>query len=229
MDCTGLYDEIFEPLRNRRADRPFVIAQIGQSLDGRIATPAGDSNNVSGDAGLDHLHQLRARSDIVVVGAGTASADDPQLTVRRVEGRNPARAVIDPSGRLSGNFRWLQDDGSKRLLITTSGNLAGCDETLRLPSTNGAIASQQIVDALFARGFGVILIEGGPATLSNFLVAGCVDRLHVCISPLIIGSGQTGIDLPPIAALSEARRPPARIFQLGDCEILFDCDMRAAE
>ena len=229
MDCAGLYGEIFKPLRNRAASRPFVIAQIGQSLDGRIATPSGDAKNVSGDAGLDHLHQLRAQSDIVVVGAGTASADNPQLTVRRVKGRNPARAVIDPRGRLSGNFRWLQDDGSKRLLITETGSLSGCDETLRLPSRNGSIAPKQIVDALFARGFGIILIEGGPATLSNFLAAGCVDRLHVCISPLIIGSGQTGINLPPITALSEAQRPPARIFQIGDGEILFDCDLRARE
>lgn len=229
MERSGLYDEIFEPLQNRQTGRPYVIAQIGQSLDGRIATPAGDANTVSGGAGLDHLHRLRSLADIVVVGAGTAAADDPQLTVRRVKGRSPARAVIDPRGRLSGQYRWQRDDGCERLLVTASRSAADRDHALLLPASDGVIDPKDIVQALFARNFGIILIEGGPSTLATFVAAGCVDRLHVCISPLIIGSGQTGINLPPIASLSEARRPPVRTFQLGDGEILFDCDLFAGD
>ena len=74
----------------------IAVGQIGQSLDGRIATPTGHSHYINGPAGLDHLHRLRALVDAVLVGVGTAIADDPQLTVRRVAGPNPARVVLDP-------------------------------------------------------------------------------------------------------------------------------------
>src|SRR3954471_8792458 len=81
-------------------ERPFVVAQLGQSLDGRIATLTGDSKYANRSAALDHLHRARAHVDAVVVGVGTGISDDPLLTVRRIEGRNPARVVIDPDGRL---------------------------------------------------------------------------------------------------------------------------------
>jgi diaminohydroxyphosphoribosylaminopyrimidine deaminase / 5-amino-6-(5-phosphoribosylamino)uracil reductase len=91
---------IFEPFASGTLQRPFVVAQLGQSLDGRIATVTGDSKYINGEAALDHLHAIRAHVDAVVVGIGTVIADDPQLTVRRAEGRNPARVIIDPRGRL---------------------------------------------------------------------------------------------------------------------------------
>jgi len=75
----------------------LVIGQLGQSLDGRIATPSGKSHYITGPESLVHLHRMRAWVDAVIVGAGTVAADNPQLTVRRVEGRNPVRVVIDPS------------------------------------------------------------------------------------------------------------------------------------
>lgn len=99
-------------------DRPMFIGQLGQSLDGRIATISGDSYYINGAEGLDHLHRLRASVDAVLVGAGTVAADNPQLTVRRCAGRNPARVVIDPRGRLDPAARWLADDGARRILVT---------------------------------------------------------------------------------------------------------------
>src|ERR1700722_4202831 len=95
----------------------FVIGQLGQSLDGRIATPTGHSKYISGPEALRHLHQLRALVDAVVVGVQTVIADDPQLTVRHVEGRNPARVVIDPNGRLPPNARMLSDNHATVLTI----------------------------------------------------------------------------------------------------------------
>ncbi len=77
-------------------DDLVVVGQIGQSLDGRIATESGHSKYINGPAGLAHLHRLRALVDGIVIGVGTAIADDPQLTVRRVSGPHPARVVIDP-------------------------------------------------------------------------------------------------------------------------------------
>ena len=96
----------FVPFRHADPARPFVVAQLGQSLDGRIATITGMSKYINGAPALDHLHRIRAEVDAVVVGASTVVADDPQLTVRRVPGRSPARVVIDPTGRLKGPAKW---------------------------------------------------------------------------------------------------------------------------
>jgi diaminohydroxyphosphoribosylaminopyrimidine deaminase / 5-amino-6-(5-phosphoribosylamino)uracil reductase len=226
LDRDVLYQEIFSPLRHIRTDGPYVIAQVGQSLDGRIATENGDAGDIGGLAGLDHLHHLRARADVVVAGAGTAMADDPRLTVRRVPGKTPARAVIDPAGRTPAGLRWLADDGAKRILITNDGSLAGCDEIIRLPLGKNGIEPAAIVANLFALGLHIILIEGGPTTIRQFMQAGCIDRLHVCVSPLIIGSGKSGLTLDAISSLKDAVRPATRIFMLGGGEVLYDCDLR---
>src|SRR5262249_11301583 len=113
------WQDIFGPLRKGNADNLVVIGQFGQSIDARIATASGHSHYINGPAGLAHLHRLRALVDAVVVGVGTALADDPQLTVRRVAGPNPARIVIDPSGRMPASARLLNDDGCRRLVLTT--------------------------------------------------------------------------------------------------------------
>src|SRR5215471_15173199 len=99
------WEEIFGPLRAGRVDDLVVVGQIGQSLDGRAATATGHSHYINGSDGLDHLHRLRAIVDAVVVGVGTALADDPLLTVRRVAGPHPARVVVDPRGRLHASAR----------------------------------------------------------------------------------------------------------------------------
>ena len=96
---------MLDPIRYAPVGRSFVVAQLGQSVDGRIATASGESRWINGDGALDHLHRVRACVDAVVVGIGTVVADDPLLNVRRVAGRNPARVVIDPSGRMFGNAR----------------------------------------------------------------------------------------------------------------------------
>ena len=91
---------LYAPLAADGRGAPYLFAQVGQSLDGRIATPSGDATAISGPEGLRHLHRCRALADAVVVGVRTALSDDPRLTVRLVEGPSPARVVIDPRGRL---------------------------------------------------------------------------------------------------------------------------------
>ena len=220
--------DIFAPFLAAPPERPFVVAQLGQSLDGRIATISGESRFISGEAALDHLHRLRAHVDAVVVGVGTVAADDPQLNVRRVRGRNPARVVIDPTGRLLPGGRWLARDGAARLVVTAAGRCVAEAEMIRLALVDGKLAPAAIVAALFERGFRRLLIEGGARTISAFIDAGCVDRLHVLVAPVLIGSGKSGLDLAPVAQLDRALRPPTRIFVLADGDVLFDCDLRAA-
>lgn len=203
-----------------------MVGQIGQSIDGRIATPSGHSHYINGPAGLDHLHRLRALVDAVLVGVGTAVADDPQLTVRRVIGPNPVRVVLDPTGRLSRNARLLTDDGTRRMVVTAEATAAfpGGVERIVLERADRHIEPASILAALAERGLRRILIEGGANTVSRFLSAGCLDRLHVVVAPIILGSGPAGVALPPIERADQALRVPVRSHRLGE-EILFDCDL----
>lgn len=223
------WQDIFGPLRRGTKDDLVVVGQFGQSIDARIATTTGHSHYINGAAGLDHLHRLRALVDAVVIGVGTALADDPQLTVRRVAGPSPARVVIDPNGRLPATARVLNDDGLRRLVMTTAEtrmSLPTKVERVSLANSHGRLAPAAMLTALAERGFRRILIEGGADTVSRFLAAGCLDRLHVVIAPIIIGAGQSSITLPPIARVEQAMRTPMRVHALGE-EVLLDCDLGA--
>jgi riboflavin-specific deaminase-like protein len=223
------WEELFGPLRSGGTDGQVVVGQIGQSLDGRVATPTGHSHYINGPAGLAHLHRLRALVDAVVIGVGTALADDPQLTVRRVPGPQPVRVVIDPGGRLPAGARLLARDGVRRLVVTGAGSrppLPPDIEIVALPKTDGQIAPAAILGALGERGFRRILIEGGADTVSRFIAAKCLDRLHVLVAPIILGSGRASFNLPPVARADQALRTPMRMHRL-DGEVLFDCDLSA--
>jgi riboflavin-specific deaminase-like protein len=223
------WEERFGPLRRGVVDDLVVVGQIGQSIDGRIATVTGHSKYINGPAGLDHLHRLRALVDAVLVGVGTAVTDDPLLTVRRVAGRSPARIVLDPKGRLSRGAKVLADDGIRRLLIVAEGAKPPMHPGVALvplPAPGGEIAPAAMLAALAERGFRRILIEGGANTVSRFIAAGCLDRLHVVVAPIIIGAGPAGVTLKPIQRADEALRSPMRAHLLAD-EVLFDCDLSA--
>lgn len=223
------WSEIFGPLREGTVDELMVVGQIGQSLDGRIATTTGHSHYINGPAGITHLHRLRSLVDAVIVGVGTALADDPQLTVRRVTGPHPARVVIDPSARLPASARVFTCDGVRQILITaekTPCSPPADVEVVALPLTDDRIAPCTILAALAERGLCRILVEGGAHTVSRFLAAGCLDRLHVTVAPIIFGSGHPGVNLPPVERADQALRAPMRIYQLDD-EVLFDCDLSA--
>lgn len=226
------WEPLFGALREGAVDELMVIGQVGQSLDGRIATIGGRLEYINGAAGIAHLHRLRAVVDAVVIGIGTAMCDDPQLTVRHVAGPSPARVVIDPRGRLPADARLLTDDGARRVVVTTQeASLGGTRlpegvERLALPAAGGRLDPAAILAALGAAGFRRILIEGGADTLSGFLAAGCLDRLHVVIAPIILGSGRPSCTLPAIADAEDALRPRVKTVPLGD-EVLFDCDLSA--
>jgi len=208
---------------------PTVLAQIGQSLDGFIATVKGHSHYITGESGLDHLHRLRALSDVVVVGAGTAVADDPRLTVRRTEGRNPVRAVIDVTGRVPLDQQMFQDGAAPTLILTSPERASAMSvpdgvEAIGIDARDGTVAPDVVIEALAARGLNRILIEGGGVTISHFLQAGLLNRLHVCVAPLIIGAGHPALSLPPIDHLNDAIRPPCRHHRMGD-DMLFDLEL----
>jgi diaminohydroxyphosphoribosylaminopyrimidine deaminase / 5-amino-6-(5-phosphoribosylamino)uracil reductase len=223
------WEDIFGPLRRGQIDDLVVVGQCGQSIDARIATASGHSHYINGEPGLIHLHRLRALVDAVVIGVGTAIADDPQLTVRRVEGPNPARVVIDPKGRLPSSARLLAADGTRRVVVSAveaPAALPAGVEVVPLPAREGQLAPAAIVAALAALGFRRILIEGGADTVSRFVAAHCLDRLHVLVAPIILGAGRSSLTLPPIERLDEAMRATMRVHNLGG-DVLLDCDLSA--
>jgi diaminohydroxyphosphoribosylaminopyrimidine deaminase/5-amino-6-(5-phosphoribosylamino)uracil reductase len=223
------WEELFGPLRRGAVDELIVVGQCGQSIDARIATPTVHSHYINGEAGLAHLHRLRALVDAVVVGVGTAIKDDPLLTVRRVEGPSPVRVVLDPNGRLPPTARVLAADGIRRLVITAQGAPGALPEGVeRVPISlhDGQLAPPAIIAALAARGFRRILVEGGADTVSRFVAARCLDRLHVLVAPIILGAGRSSLTLAPIERVDEAVRAPMRVHLLGS-DVLLDCDLSA--
>lgn len=204
--------------------RPLVIAQIGQSLDGHIATASGHSHYVNGPESLDHLHRLRAISDAVIVGASTAALDNPRLTTRRVTGPNPVRVVIDPNRRVPPEHDLLSKPDAETLLVARRDDpaLPAHCTVLVTSEPSGRVEPRTLLNQLRARSLRTVLIEGGGETISRFLTAGLIDRLHIAVAPLLIGSGRPGLSLPEIETLEDALRFEARTHALG-ADTLFDC------
>ncbi|WP_250148255.1 RibD family protein [Halomonas jincaotanensis] len=207
----------------------MAVAQLGQSLDGRIATESGHSHYINGLESRIHLHRLRALVEAVVVGAGTACEDNPQLTVRHVTGPQPVRVILDPSGRVPADLQLFHDGAAPTLHlhgedVEPAGPVGAHVSRQTLPLRDGGFTPAAVLDALAQRGLMRVLIEGGGITVSRFLEAGVLDRLHLMVAPLLIGSGRPGLVTTPIATLSEALRPVTRTFRCGD-DTLFDLDL----
>ena len=211
--------------------RELVVAQLGQTLDGRIATHSGHSYFVTGPEDIEHLHRLRALVDAVVVGAGTVLADDPQLTVRHVRGDNPVRVVLDPSGRVPSERKMFQDGAAPTLWLqsrrATPPVASGTVEVLQLDEAapGEGFHPVAVLQRLATLGLSRVLVEGGGLTVSRFLAAGVLDRLHLTVAPLLLGSGRASVTLDPVHTLHEALRPQCRHFALGS-DILFDLCFR---
>ncbi|MCR9219032.1 MAG: RibD family protein [Alphaproteobacteria bacterium] len=214
--------QLYHPLLAPR----LVLGQLGQSLDGQIATAAGASHYVTGPESLVHLHRLRALVDAVVVGWRTVAADDPQLTVRHVEGPSPLRVVIDRAGRLPADRRIFAaaPPGSVRVTAPGTPPLPGVESLAAPFDADGRVDPKALCALLAARGCARVLIEGGGRLVSGFLQAGALDRLHVSVAPLIVGAGRPGLSLPGVADLADALRPPATHWAMG-ADALFDLDL----
>lgn len=217
-------------LTRHKGPEPVVIGQLGQSLDGRIATPTGASKYINGQEALRHLHAIRAQVDAVIVGVGTAVADDPKLTTRHVEGSNPARIVLDPHGRMPADLTMISDGEADVYAVTCQGVTppAGAKQIALQCDGTGRISPDQIIRALAARGMTRLLVEGGAETLARFLNAGAIDELHLMLAPIVLGSGKTGLNLAPIETLDEALRPTVRTMRFRDGDMLCMCDFAEA-
>jgi len=179
-----------------RTGLPYVTLKTAATLDGKTAARDGSSRWISGDEARREVHRLRARAGAVVVGAGTAAADDPSLTVRieGYEGRQPLRVLVDSSGRTPPSGR-LFDRTAPRLVATTDGAGAARDrwatagaEVLTLPAgRDGRVSLHALMEALGGRGVQDVLIEGGAELAWSSVREAVVDRLVLYLAPKLAG------------------------------------------
>jgi diaminohydroxyphosphoribosylaminopyrimidine deaminase/5-amino-6-(5-phosphoribosylamino)uracil reductase len=208
--------------KHARTGRPFVLFKSAMTLDGKVATRTGDSKWISGDASRARAHRWRAEADAVVVGIGTALADDPRLTARSDAGdgappRQPRRVVFDSEGRLPLSSRLVSGAHEVPLTVVVSRaaprtatdalEAAGA-EVLVATGENQPARVRSALDQLGAAGVTSILLEGGPQLAGAFLDAGEVDALALFIAPVVLGGSAARDPLEGTGAerISEAVR-----------------------
>jgi diaminohydroxyphosphoribosylaminopyrimidine deaminase/5-amino-6-(5-phosphoribosylamino)uracil reductase len=197
--------------------RPALSLKLATSADGKIATAAGDSMWITGPAARAEGHRLRLRHDAILVGSGTALADDPLLTCRLpgLEGRSPVRVVIDRRLRLTAGSRLARSARELPVWLFTArvgspaaGALAAAGATLLpLPAQEPAMELREVLAALAGQGITRVLVEGGSSLATSFLRESLVDRLYLFDAPLLIGGdGQPAVQSLAVRRLVEVLR-----------------------
>lgn len=192
-----------------RFSRPLVTLKIAQTADGYIAVPNGDSKWISSTESRTEVHRWRSQTDAVLVGRNTAMHDNPSLTVRMVEGRQPTRIVIDGPLELPRNLNLFSDQYEEKTIVVTH-NKAKADEVadpmlkmlqsnyfrgqiLVVDELNGHSNQKQMLEKLADHGVTSLLVEGGRDLSTSLLRSGLVDRLQLFISPKLLGGGTKSI------------------------------------
>lgn len=183
---------------------PFVTVKVAQTLDGKIATPAGDSKWITSEASRKYGHKLRSQHQALVAGANTVKTDNPSLTVRLVKGHNPLRVIIDGDLRAPVESKIFNDRYKDRIVVITSSRSSNAKirrlEAKKIPvkvfpSKTFSVNLKRVLEYL-AKEHQVssVLVEGGSNLFSGFLEQNLIDRLIVFIAPKIIGAGIGSFD-----------------------------------
>lgn len=179
--------------------RPWIIAKWAMTLDGRLASHTGDSRWISGPASRELVHRLRGRVDAIIVGRGTALADDPLLTARPPGPRTATRIVLDSGASLSVTSQ-LARTARDVPVIVAAGDASSAENRQRLAAAGcevvvcaGASHAERLgwlLDELGRRRMTNVLVEGGSWLLGSLLDAGAIDEVHAFIAPKLIGGEQ---------------------------------------
>ncbi len=217
-----------------RTGRPLVTLKIAQTLDGYTATQSGDSKWITSEESRRHVHRLRATSDAVLVGSGTARADDPHLTVRHTTGPQPFRIVLDRAGDLPPSLHVFRDEyaASTVAIVAPDADPAYADalqssggRVLHIPTDGEHLDLASLLDALGRGDAGVpvqsLLVEGGPRLASALLSAPHADRLLAFIAPIWLGDGRAAFSGNAPARMDDATRwPESNWTTIGDDALL---------
>jgi len=201
---------------------PLVTLKAAMSLDGKIATAAGESRWITSEKARALSHRLRAAHDAVLTGVGTVLADDPELTVRLVKGRTPLRVVADSKAQTPPTVRLLSADERSPIMAVTRQAPAARVRRLeragatvwRLPARGGQVDLRALMERLVAVGANSVLVEAGGSLNAGALEAGLVDRVYFFIAPVLIGGAEA---LTPVEG--KGVRKLAEVWRLGSVRV----------
>ncbi|WP_314613845.1 bifunctional diaminohydroxyphosphoribosylaminopyrimidine deaminase/5-amino-6-(5-phosphoribosylamino)uracil reductase RibD [Streptomyces stackebrandtii] len=194
-------------LASVRHGRPFVRWKYAATLDGRIAAADGTSRWITSAESRADVHRLRAESDAVVVGSGTARADDPHLAVRGVEGAvQPLRVVVDTEATAVKPGARILDDAAPTLIAIAEDAESDLPDVVRLPRAERGLSVPALLDVLHERGVRSVLLEGGPTLAGAFVAAGAVDQVVGYLAPVLLGAGPQALADAGIGTITEALR-----------------------
>ena len=195
-----------------RKNKKLVIAQIGQSIDGRIALNNGNSHYINNPKSIIYLHCLRSISDAIIVGSNTIKKDDPLLTTRKIKGTNPKRIIIDGSLSLNNKYK-IFNDGNENIIFTKSNKNIRLNNSkiIRLKEKN---FTKNLITQIKKLQYKNILVEGGSKTISELINNKYIDILQFMIAPILIGSGVNSLNLKEISNLKKAIRPKHNFNEL---------------
>jgi diaminohydroxyphosphoribosylaminopyrimidine deaminase / 5-amino-6-(5-phosphoribosylamino)uracil reductase len=202
------------------AGRPYVHAKWAMTLDGKICTRTGDSKWISNEAARRRVHELRGRMDAIVVGIGTALADDPLLTARPPGPRTPTRIILDSHGRLHLQSQLVRTMSEAPVIVVTTepnGKIdalraAGC-EVLQVSAERGRHSITELLQMLGKRRMTNILVEGGAEVFGSFFDAKVVDEVWADVAPIIAG----GAGKSPVGGIGADK--VATALSLGDLQV----------
>ena len=211
---------------------PYITIKYAQTLDGRIATRSGDSQWISSEASRRYVHHLRSINGGIMVGAGTVVADNPQLTVRHVQGKNPLRIIVDSKLRMPIKSSVLTDSNAHLTIVATTSaapaakmasvKKRGAEVWVVKKERNGRVSLRDLLSKLGKREIMSVLVEGGSEIITSLLKANLVDKMIIPIAPKIIGKGLEAIGDLKINKINKAIRFSSfKTMKKGD-DIIFE-------
>jgi diaminohydroxyphosphoribosylaminopyrimidine deaminase/5-amino-6-(5-phosphoribosylamino)uracil reductase len=192
-----------QPFRKHaRTGRPLVTLKLAMSLDGQTETPPGESPWISSSESQKRVHRWRAEADAIAVGIGTVLADDPLLTARTPDARQPVRVVFDRQARLPLDSQLLGTLDQSPVLVVAGQN-AESARTAALRQAGAEVLIADRIDSALSelgrRGYTSLFLEGGRMLATAFADAGEIDEARVFVAPVLLGSGKRLSPLDPNA------------------------------
>ena len=183
--------------------KPYVILNAAMTLDGKIATKTG-SSEISGQKDLERVHEIRKEVDGIMVGIGTVLADDPRLTVHKINAKkedNPVRIVVDNKARTPLNFRILNDDAETVIAVSSicdENNENSDEEAVKRAkelekranvfySSSETVDLKEFLEFLYSLGIESMMLEGGSTLNFSMIRDGLIDEIKICIAPMVVG------------------------------------------
>ena len=179
--------------------RPYVILNAAMTLDGKIATATG-SSNISGEADLKRVHEIRKECDAIMVGIGTVLADDPRLTVHKIDATpedNPVRVVVDSKFRTPHDARITNDDAKTIIAVANEyKDEVKSSDKLREFKKRGVkiffsgdrrVDLKSLMNYLHEEGISRLMLEGGATLNFSMIKSGLIDEISICVAPMVVG------------------------------------------